>query len=219
MYKTVVFLSDTHGLHDKISVPDGDILIHAGDFCNHGTMEEVAAFGKWLRSLPHKHKIVVAGNHDWPFQRKPSTARETLGDGADGIVYVEDAEVQVEGFRIYGSPWQPEFCDWAFNLPREGWELRAKWAAIPDGLDILVTHGPPSGVLDDTPYDPHVGCEELAKVLPGKAPRVHAFGHVHHSYGECRVFGTLFLNCSTCDEGYNPVNAPHSLVLVPQKLP
>ena len=204
----IICISDTHNRHDDIIVPDGDILIHAGDATNGGTVEEVAAFGKWFASLPHRHKIFIAGNHDWLFERAPELAQNLL---SSKITYLQDSFVEVENFKIYGSPWQPRFFDWAFNLNR-GAEIAAKWRLIPRDTDILITHGPPFGVLDAAPRgefpDENVGCEELIKFVQTIKPRLHVFGHIHHSYGTTEINQTIFANAANCDESYEPVNAP-----------
>lgn len=198
----VVCLSDTH--NEQFAVPDGDLLIHAGDATVHGTIEEVSAFNVWFSSLPHKHKIFVAGNHDWLFERNPTMARAMLDKS---IIYLLDCVAEIEGIRIYGSPWQPRFYDWAFNLNR-GRELAEKWAAIPEGIDILITHGPPAGILDRTERGDHAGCEELAKRLAVVRPKVHIFGHIHEGYGVVVENGIRYVNASNCDENYNRVNPP-----------
>ena len=197
----IVCLSDTHGSHDHVEVPAGDILIVAGDFCNRGTLVEVRSFNFWLGSLPHKHKIVVAGNHDWPFERSRLEARKSLSNAR----YLEDDEIAVAGLSIYGSPWQPEFCGWAFNLPRDGWELRRKWEHIPEDLDILVTHGPPKDILDMGGYHGpnHVGCADLAEVVHLRKPRLHVFGHIHTGHGQTTIGDTIFCNVSVVDEHYD----------------
>jgi len=140
----IVCLADTHGMHSKLEVPYGDVLIHAGDFCGMGRSLEVIAFNEWLGTLPHPAKIVIAGNHDRPFERDPS-ARAFLTNA----IYLQDSEVTVAGIRFYGIPWQPAFCNWAFNLQR-GEELKRKWDIIPNGIDILITHGPPHKIGDLT---------------------------------------------------------------------
>jgi Icc-related predicted phosphoesterase len=115
--------------------------------------------------------------------------------------------VEIEGLTVYGSPWQPEFGSWAFNLPR-GHQLRNKWRLIPPNTDILVTHGPPKGILDMTPRGESVGCEDLRHRLGAIAPKLHVFGHVHRGYGETAQADTHFVNASICDESYKPVNPP-----------
>src|SRR5271170_4213371 len=134
----IVFISDTHGLHEQmlVPIPDGDILIHAGDATMMGRMNEIAAFGAWFRHLPHTHKVFVAGNHDWMFEKNPSLAADLLNQGILGlnntpkITYLLDNEITIEGLRIYGSPWQPRFYDWAFNVDR-GDAIQRKWDLIP----------------------------------------------------------------------------------------
>src|SRR6185369_5847056 len=141
----IVFLSDTHNKLSRLDVPDGDLLLHAGDFCGRGTQDEVARFNEDMMRLPHRYKIVIAGNHDWPFQKEPDKARSLLDKS---IMYLQDEMVEFDGLKIYGSPWQPEFFNWAFNLPRKSPELGKRWKDIPGGIDILITHGPPHGILD-----------------------------------------------------------------------
>ncbi|MGH9368132.1 MAG: metallophosphatase domain-containing protein [Thermoanaerobaculia bacterium] len=201
----VVCLSDTHNCQGRFEVPEGDLLVHAGDLTGRGTVPEVAAASRWLASLPHPHKIVVAGNHDFLFEREAPLARSLV----TGAVYLEDSGVGAAGLSIWGSPWQPWFYDWAFNLPR-GPALREKWARIPEGLDILVTHGPPAGILDVTAAGEAAGCEELADRLASmrRPPRLHVFGHIHEGYGVVRAPRTTFVNASVCDVAYRPINRP-----------
>lgn len=207
----IVCLSDTHNCNSQIEVPDGDILIHAGDATITGTVEEVKRFNKWFASLPHKHKIFVAGNHDWLFERNDELARTLLDTK---IIYLQDSQTKIDGLKIYGSPWQPRFYDWAFNLNR-GYELAAKWKLIPSDVDILVTHGPPNGILDLVPrqgWDENTGCEELLKRVEEIAAfgklKLHIFGHIHCGYGTAEKFGVKFVNASNCDEQYNPTQPP-----------
>jgi predicted phosphodiesterase len=199
----IVCLSDTHGRHGKIPVPEGDVLLHAGDFTRRGGAAEVEAFGAFLAGLPHRHKVVIAGNHDFLFQRDPERARALLA----GATYLEDSGVAIDDVHFWGSPWQPWFHDWAFNLPR-GKALAEKWALVPAGVDVLVTHGPPHGVLDATCDGSRVGCEELALALLRIRPRLHVFGHIHEAYGLVRRGDTLSVNACSCDLSYRPVHPP-----------
>jgi Icc-related predicted phosphoesterase len=203
----IVCISDTHNCNEQISVPDGDILIHAGDATTAGNFEQIKEFGSWFGSLPHKHKIFIAGNHDWLFETNNSFARTLLDDS---ITYLQDSNVVIEGFKIYGSPWQPRFFDWAFNLNR-GAELAKKWELIPADTDILITHGPPHGILDEVErqyWTENTGCEELLKRVEIIKPRLHVFGHIHCGYGTKDEFGVKFVNASTCDEQYQPTQPP-----------
>jgi predicted phosphohydrolase len=196
-----VFISDTHGFHD-IDVPDGDVLIHSGDGCIRGTLDEARRWGEFIDEQPHAHKIVIAGNHDRCFESDLAGARATL---PRSVVFLHDSGIELDGIRIWGSPWQPWFLSWAFNLPR-GPELARKWALIPDATDILVTHGPPHRILDRTASGEDVGCEDLRAAIARVRPRVHAFGHIHEGYGTASVDGTLFVNASICTLAYRPTN-------------
>jgi len=169
-----------------------------------GRPEEIEKFGAYLQALPHKHKVVIAGNHDWLFQTKPKVARKLIGD----VDYLQDSAVVIDGVKFYGAPWQPEFCNWAFNVPR-GPAIRAKWDLIPSDVDVLITHGPPFGHLDTVrPRPLSLGCEMLRKVVDEKRPRFHIFGHIHDGYGMKTVDNTTFINAAVCNERYQPVNAP-----------
>ena len=208
----IVCLSDTHNCNGQITVPDGDLLIHAGDATIRGTQTEVEEFLEWFSSLPHKHKVFVAGNHDWLFETNNRFGRHLVANTK--IIYLQDSFTQIEGLKFYGSPFQPRFFDWAFNLNR-GAELAEKWKLIPADIDILITHGPPNGILDEVPrkyWVENTGCEELLKRVEeisvlGKL-KLHVFGHIHCGYGQTEKFGVKFVNASNCDENYEPSQMP-----------
>jgi Icc-related predicted phosphoesterase len=199
----IVCISDTHTRHGKLTVPDGDVLVHAGDFTGHGHENEVRRFDAWLGSLPHRHKVVIAGNHDFCFENDPIEARSWL----QHCTYLEDSGVDIDGLKFWGSPWQPRFFDWAFNLDR-GAALAAKWALIPADTDVLITHGPPYGILDKTSRQEPVGCMDLLDAIERIRPRLHVFGHIHEAYGIQERGRTRFVNASACDLRYAPVQAP-----------
>lgn len=214
----IVCISDTHLRHRiyPIDVPECDLLIHSGDALSKGTEDELKDFAYWFDSLSAKRKIFVAGNHDWVFEKAPETAAKLL---PKDVVYLEDELVEIDGLKIYGSPWQPEFCEWAFNLPR-GWPLRKKWEAIPAGIDILVTHGPPLGILDYSQFgNEHVGCADLRQELARIKPKLHCFGHIHGAYGTAVWAGTLFVNAALCDEQYVANHPPVIVEMEPGKDP
>jgi predicted phosphodiesterase len=190
----LVCVADTH-LYERglPPVPDGDVLIHAGDMLQHGTMAELQHAAAWLRAQPHAHKLVIAGNHDWCLQRTPGPARALLEDA--GVVYLQDSAATLEGLRVWGSPWQPEFFDWAFNLPR-GEALAAKWALVPAGIDVLVTHGPPRGYGDRVGRG-HEGCDDLRAALDRIEPALHVFGHIHEDGGLWRCGQATIANVTT----------------------
>lgn len=202
-YQTIVAISDTHGMHRHLTIPDGDVLVHAGDLTRSGKLSEAAEFNSFLGELPHKTKIVIAGNHDWCFEREPMKARELLTN----CVYLQDEFVIVDGVKYWGSPWQPEFCDWAFNLPR-GEALKKKWDKIPNDTDVLITHGPPLGYQDITQEGDYVGCNDLHDAVMRVQPVHHIFGHVHEAYGCAHYDEMTFSNASSCDLQYRPVNKP-----------
>lgn len=205
----IVFVSDTHGAKLQHDIPEGDVIVHCGDFSKKGTEKELLAFNDWWSALPHLHKIFIAGNHDLMFENSPEHARCLVSGGT----YLLDSELVVEGFRFYGSPWTPEFYSWAFMRPR-GVPLKKVWERIPSDTDVLVTHGPPQGGLDYVPRSQlHVGCEDLAQAVERVRPAVHAFGHIHEGYGcERKSWGasrdTIFVNASTCNLRYDAVNPP-----------
>ncbi len=194
----IVCLSDTHGYHRDVDVPAGDVVLVAGDLTRRGRLEEIRAFDAWLGELPHGEKVVIAGNHDFGFERDP-TARDLLTNAR----YLQDEGLELEGFALWGSPWQPWFYDWAFNLPR-GEELRRVWQRIPEETDILMTHGPPAGVLDRCADGRRVGCEDLREAVERVQPLLHVFGHIHEAYGFEEHGDTLFVNASNCNREYRP---------------
>lgn len=257
----VVCLSDTHSMtsHIRKSLPDGDILIHAGDFTRCGHVAEVKEFNEWLAAQPHKHKIVIAGNHELSFDPSFQCKQEGLNPmspsprgtkGRDPIamyyrpsmkildiptlgldrevllkaietaspesiqselkncIYLEDKSVTIYGIKIYGTPWQPEFCNWAFNLPR-GKACLEKWDLIPDDTDILVTHSPPVGFGDLCCSGVRAGDVELLNSVQKRIkPKYHIYGHIHEGYGIRSDGRTVFINASICNMNYMPSNKP-----------
>lgn len=213
----LVCISDTHNSHRGIQLPPGDVLIYAGDATSQGLKAEVERFLDWFASQPHPYKILIAGNHDWLFQRHPDLAQQLLASRPT-ITYLEDSGIEIEGIRFWGSPWQPWFRDWAFNLPRKGKALRETWNRIPVGTDVLITHGPPHGVRDQVHGGEHLGCEELKIRLGVIRPRVHVFGHIHDGFGVTQSKQTVFVNGCTCDEDYRPTHRPIVLDLNPHSV-
>jgi Icc-related predicted phosphoesterase len=192
----IIALSDTHNQHWKMTIPDGDILIHAGDFSFHGDQREILDFNEWLGTLPHTYKVVVPGNHELGIEGHVGIARALLGN-ADHLLV--DEGITLEGVKIWGSPYTPEFCNWAFQYTAREGELR--WDQIPEGLDILVTHGPPRMILDSNGQEA-VGCPSLLKIIQQRRPRHHVFGHIHESYGDCTINDVHYHNVSQLDEQY-----------------
>ncbi|KAI0068635.1 Metallo-dependent phosphatase [Artomyces pyxidatus] len=198
-----VCISDTH--EHVFPVPDGDVLLHSGDLTSTGTLGGTKITMDWLCSLPHPQKVIIAGNHDLTFHRdwyetafygwhreKENTSRvmeHVTGTKARnaGVVYLENGlhELQTRPngrkWTVYGSPWTPEFFSWAFNYDR-GQEARKIISSF-SKADILLTHGPPHGILDRVTSGMSVGCESLLARLPELRPRLHVFGHIHEAHG------------------------------------
>lgn len=189
----IVCVADTHLFHHELVIPEGDVFVHAGDMCRGGELSELEACAKWIRGLPHRRKVVVAGNHDWALATDED--RERARELFAGMDYLQDTGIEIDGLRFWGSPWQPEYNAWAFNLPR-GDALREKWALIPEGLDVLVTHGPPFGFGDRSSSAGREGCADLLARVRVVKPRVHLFGHIHEDGGAWQADGTWIVNCT-----------------------
>jgi Icc-related predicted phosphoesterase len=217
----LVVTSDCHGRLSQARIPQGDVLILAGDILANrsGDPDIDAAFqlnairelDAYCGTLGFKHVLMIAGNHDWVFERYKDAHRVLKN-----IVYLEDSGTEIEGVKFWGSPHQPWFFDWAFNLPRDGPELAHYWSLIPDDTDVLITHGPPFGILD-LPFGKgeNAGCKLLLKRVEDLKPKLHVFGHIHGSYGKKQTGGTLFVNACLCNEAYDPVNPPQVIDLWP----
>ena len=208
----LVMISDTHGLHNRIEgLPDGDVLVHAGDFMNSGfDPAEIWSFNRWLGEQPFKDRIVCSGNHDRYFQNCPQEARALLTNA----IYLENAGVTIDDVSFWGSPYTPEFLNWAFMYPR-GPEARRYWDQIPGNLDVLITHGPPFGILDQVSAgSAHLGCEELLKAVEEKKPKVHIFGHIHGGAGSFENGHTRFVNAAYLNERYRPLDPPGKIRIV-----
>lgn len=204
----IIAISDTHEKHAKVKVPEGDVLICAGDFTYQGHIHAVKDFAEWMGRQPHAHKIVIAGNHELTFQSPQAKLyRHALTD--HGLVYLQDSSVVIDGLTFYGSPWQPWFHDWAFNLQR-GKDIAAKWADIPEDTNVLITHGPPRGFLDRTLRAGPQGCTDLyMRIRQLKNLKLHIFGHLHLDGGDMvEDEEIIFANAAICDESYNPCRAP-----------
>ena len=214
MKTRITVISDTHTKHGLIpltDLPGGDLLIHAGDIMNSGyNRNDIWDFCHWFNSLnQYQDKVFIAGNHDRMFENHPEDVKEWV-DKFGNIIYLQDDGYDLYDLdtdastKIYGSPWQPEFYSWAFNLQRNGIELSGKWEAIPDNTDILITHGPAFGTLDTVtgrPWD-SLGCELLAERIERLRPKIHVCGHIHSGYGYEFKDGTHFFNASVLDEQY-----------------
>jgi predicted phosphodiesterase len=207
MNRKIVFISDTHGKHKLIpknDLGDGDLIIHAGDVSELGGNYEIKIFLDWFSELPFEHKIFIAGNHDFWFEHNFEISKKYK---EKNVHYLYENCIEIDNIKIFGTPWQPEFLGWAFNLPRNSKELDDKWNKIPKGIDILITHNPIFGILDNIKND-KMGCELLYKKVFEIKPKIHVFGHNHINYGKFEKNGILFLNASVLNEKCYQVNKP-----------
>ena len=200
----IVCISDTHNKHKQIPedwFPEGDVIVHAGDISSMGYLHEIEEFCKWYSKMPYPHKILIAGNHDYGFQTKPNAVKEIL-DRYPEITYLQDSGTEIQGVKFWGSPWQPEFCDWAFNLKR-GPQILERWKQIPEDTRVLITHGPVQGRCDMVMSGEFVGCEMLEMELHTRLNvELHVCGHIHSAHGEHHDGKTHFINASILNERY-----------------
>ena len=217
----IVCISDTHGFHLDMSypLPDGDVLIHAGDISNRGQEHNISSFVNWFQNIEgFDTKIFIAGNHDYCFESKPSWLNNYINEenlSQSDCVYLEDSEVILNypeftrPLKIYGSPWQPRFLNWAFNEDRD--KIHKYWDKIPNDTDVLITHGPPEGIRDyiiDKGIVVGKGCASLRVRVEQVNPCLHVFGHLHLAYGAAVVRDTMFVNASICQDNNFPVRKP-----------
>lgn len=216
----VICISDTHGLHRQVVLPEGDLLVCSGDLTMQGELSAIEDFSNWLIEQQRLGKfgqaIVIAGNHDFSFD--PTKDRHTWWHPYDptaemlikrAAIYLNDSGTEFMGLKIWGSPIQPWFHDWAFNRAR-GEEIKEHWQLIPPDTQLLLTHGPPAG-FGDRPFGKYipVGCADLAlKVTELTQLKLHVFGHIHGGYGVTNFNGAHFVNASVVNEAYRVVNSP-----------
>ena len=202
-----VCVSDFHTQYEKLTLPKiADVLIIAGDIGIDSSVYAVR-FTNWLDKQPFTYKIVIGGNHDGGLL-DDSTINHVIDKNC---IYLLDDYIEIEGIKIWGSPYTPTFNNWYFMADR-GEEIRKHWNLIPEDVDIIVTHGPPYGILDtveERKDNIHLGCDELVKAINRIKPVYHIFGHIHSSGGKIiKKERTTFINCSVCDEAYDVVNKP-----------
>lgn len=208
-------ISDLHGYKPKLE--GGDLLIVAGDLTARDTKNQHEEFKEWLVNLPYEKKVVIAGNHDGFLT---SFSEVFLGPTC---IYLRDCAFEFKGIKIYGSPWTPEFLNWHF-MKKRGKEIEEVWDKIPMDTEILITHGPPYGVLDKVNLSSRgdkfklAGCEELRIALERVKPKLHVFGHIHSEGGKQLLFkhqgpNTICVNAAIMDEDYNPVHQPVRIIL------
>ena len=214
----IVATSDTHGYQPPFS-DWGEVIVIAGDLTAFGQREDLQKFSRWiLREAKQRKAIVfVAGNHDWVFQSdtRAINSFKKLWAEAGNIHYLEDSGVEIDGVKFWGSPWTPMFYNWAFMRPDN--ELQEIWAKIPADTDVLITHGPPQGILDLTRRGSKAGSQTLWDRVREIEPKVHIFGHIHEAHGQVQQGRTRFYNVAFCDVDYAPVQPPVHILLDTEK--
>ncbi len=202
----IIVISDTHNKYQKLQIPKGDMIIFAGDVCVGKELKILRKFADFIDSLGFKHKIMIAGNHDYVFENDNSVeARNILKN--KNINYLENSMETIAGINIWGSPVTPQFFDWAF-MAKRGEKIAKYWNKIPNDADIVVTHGPPYGILDKTARGQKVGCQELLKKIKELKPKYHIFGHIHEGYGVLKKDTTTYVNASSVDKTLKVLNDP-----------
>ena len=205
----LVCISDTHGDHEAVSLPAGDVLIHAGDLSAHGRRDETLAFMRWLGSQPFEHILCIAGNHDQFMEADPESAQH-FADLHD-VTLLNDSGYTVGNTRFWGSPITPRFLDWSF-MRDPGEPIEKHWNMIPLDTDVLITHGPPYGIMDKVQRpdgsEEKTGCPSLLDFVKRVSPAFHIFGHIHEGHGSFRQDGITYLNVSTMNHHYRITHAP-----------
>jgi Icc-related predicted phosphoesterase len=209
----ICIISDTHGKHNRLPrLAPADVIIHCGDISSVGRDYEVANFLKWFSALDQfRHKIFIAGNHDFLFERESIVARRLV---PGNVTYLEDNGVEIEGIRFWGTPVSKPFNNWAFNRPEE--KLLQHWQAVPGDTDVLITHTPPYSIMDWVDWNrSHEGSPTLYKeVVERIRPKIHCFGNIHSGYGKKTMDGITFVNASNLDDDYMCVNDPYYMEIM-----
>jgi Icc-related predicted phosphoesterase len=223
----IAVVSDTHGLWAGLEYPEADLLIFAGDvFGYYGNNQKINAaeqlselkrFNTFLGTIKEKYKSIlcIAGNHGFVFKRRLDEAREALTNAT----YLQDEATTFEDYKIYGTPWQPWFGGWAFNFPdhnanffRARAHARKRWESIPEDVNILISHSPALGILDETAQGKNVGCQWLKERIDKLSSlTLHLFGHVHAAHGNLDRKGVLHVNASAC-YSHNKLEYPVTLI-------
>lgn len=213
----IVCISDTHNRHRKLEIPEGDVLIHAGDATMSGKPRELFPFIEWMGKQPHAVKLFVPGNHDFDVEKNIALYKRVCRENGVYLLIDEPIRIGEEKLVVYGTPWVPNLSGWAFY--GDSVTLAHRFGRIPDGTQVLITHGPPEGTLDVGPAGNayHIGSAHLA-LRVGELPdlKLHVFGHIHQGYGQKMVSRLrcgndtehLAVNAAICTEEYEPTNKP-----------
>lgn len=205
----IVCISDTHNRHSRIVLPKGDVLLHTGDITESGTVRELFSFLDWFSTQNFKHKIFIAGNHDFYLQKSlPAEINKLLPSGTH---YLCESGVEINGKYFWGSPFTPTSPDWAFGVLES--EISRYWKKIPKKTDILITHTPPYDILDKASNGALLGSPSLLKQVERIKPELHVFGHLHDNFGKVKFGKTTFINATSFTGNTEFINAPIEIEL------
>lgn len=191
-------VSDTHGKHWEIEVPPCDVFIHCGDYAKRNTRAELLDFAKWMSNVKATKKIYVPGNHDKLMLQDENQVSFENESGARCLA--PDIAI-FDGFDFWGCPYLPVYANKVWPWARTAHEREDWWKQVPTVCDILVTHCPPLGILDNEPHRRSKGCESIRAYVERFPPRVHCFGHKHNARGVVEIGSTKFINCAAMDRG------------------
>ncbi len=202
----ITCISDTHQLHDQLIIPPCDMIIHAGDFTNRGKMDEVRNFVEWYAAQDSKYKILVCGNHEVEISKNPEFLSKYCME--NDIILLHNSHVEINGLKIFGSPYSKKFGNWAYALPDV--ELDKIWSIMDSDIDILVTHGPAFFRLDKCPGG-NVGSASLNSHIDVRLTKLklHVAGHIHESRGtsleSTNYDKYIAVNASICGIPYSDI--------------
>ena len=200
----IICISDTHNKHSQLDIPEGNVIIHAGDFTEAGSKAETIKFLEWFSSLPHEHKIAVPGNHDFYIEKNLDNLESFVPANVHLLI---DRGIEINDITFWGSPYTPGNGSWAFNKP-PGSLMEEHWKKIPEKTTFLITHSPPYKILDELDNKENIGCEFLAKRIRKLEIPHHIFGHIHNDYGIITRGKTVYINASSLDNRYRHINTP-----------
>lgn len=206
MIQTICLISDTHAQHRHLQIEPCDLLVIAGDYSQRNREQDFQDFADWLRQQPARHKILVNGNHDKYYYRHPERFRFLL---PVGVVFLENESVEIEGLRFWGSPViMPVIRGIETVTERSAQRRQLIWQSIPLNTDVVVTHSPPYGILDQVEAGKHYGCPYLLEAINRIKPRYHLFGHIHQDRGEISQDGIRFKNAAMVDDSEQIIHQP-----------
>jgi Icc-related predicted phosphoesterase len=198
-----MFISDTHGQHEDVLLPHGNMIIHAGNITKNGTPAEAVNFLQWFARLKYNYKIFIAGTHDHFFENEPALAKRLI---PAGVIYLEESGVEIGGLKIWGSPYNSFNHGSAFSRPED--KAIGHWEKIPDDSDMVIIHTPAYGVLDENANGEHEGSKDLLRKLIRVEPRYFVCGHRPSTRGYEYRYGIHFINASVTNDEFKIAHKP-----------